>query len=155
MEDSFNWDENNQDDRLEVLEEQERLSAEADAKEAEALVAKDEEEENKEKSGPERLLDTATTVGGAAYGGLEYLNNQKNVGIARGLNGIFTQPQRMWDMGTGEVERQEAENGEYSPGWDPFREFIDENEPKTGGNLPHKLALKWQPKLVELSLLVM
>ena len=36
----------------------------------------------------------------------------------------------MWDMGTGEVERQEAENGEYSPGWDPFREFIDENEPK-------------------------
>ena len=37
-------------------------------------------------------------------------------------------PQRMWDMGTGEVERQEAENGEYSPGWDPFREYIDENE---------------------------
>ena len=31
-------------------------------------------------------------------------------------------------MGTGEVERQEAENGEYSPGWDPFREYIDENE---------------------------
>ena len=61
MEDSFNWDENNQDDRLEVLEEQERLSAEADAKEAEALVAKDEEEENKEKSGPE-LGDTAKDV---------------------------------------------------------------------------------------------
>ena len=39
-------------------------------------------------------------------------------------------PQRMYDMGTGEIERQEAEGGTYSPGWDPFRDYIEDNKPK-------------------------
>ena len=66
------------------------------------------------------------------------------------MNGIFTAPQRMWDMGTGEVERQEAENGEYSPGWDPFREYIDENEGQNWWEKGTQLAMKWFYTLVVL-----
>ena len=70
----------------------------------------------------------ATDIGKDVY--KSYLNNPLNVGMARGLNGIFTMPERMFDLATGEVAKQEEGGGEYSPDWDPFKSYIDENKPK-------------------------
>ena len=129
MEDSFELtpeDSATLDYGINVIEEDERLQAEATKKEAELAEQKKQEEEQEQKSGPEKLVDLGKDVVGA----VKNIETQRNVGIARGLNGIFTMPQRMYDMGTGEIERQEAEGGTYSPGWDPFRDYIEDNKPK-------------------------
>ena len=53
-----------------------------------------------------------------------------NAGFARGLNGLFTLPERTFDFATGAMAEEVESTGSYSPDWDPFREYIDDNAPK-------------------------
>ena len=61
---------------------------------------------------------------------LNQATNARNIGYLRGLNGLFTLPERTWDWATGAMQEETEQNGSYSPGWDPFRETIDNNAPK-------------------------
>ena len=61
---------------------------------------------------------------------LNQATNARNISYLRGLNGIFTAPERGWDWATGAMQEEVEETGSYSPDWDPFRETIDKNAPK-------------------------
>ena len=60
--------------------------------------------------------------------------------MARGLNGLFTLPERTWDWATGAMQEEVETTGSYSPQWDPFRETIDKNAPKNWWEMGTQLA---------------
>ena len=61
---------------------------------------------------------------------LNQATNARNIGYLRGLNGLFTAPERAFDWATGAMQEEKEQTGSYSPGWDPFRQQIDANKPK-------------------------
>ena len=61
---------------------------------------------------------------------LNQATNARNIGYLRGLNGLFTAPERAFDWATGAMQEEKEQTGSYSPGWDPFREQIDQNKPQ-------------------------
>ena len=112
---------------IDLMEEQEKQMAEAARAEQEAALQQKEEEEEEKKgnSGSDGLqkFGDALKSGAEAIGqATDFVTDPINTGIARGLNGVFTLPERTFDLATGEIERQEEENGEYVPDWDPFKE---------------------------------
>ena len=58
---------------------------------------------------------------------LNQATNARNIGYLRGLNGLFTAPERAFDWATGAMQEEKEQTGSYSPGWDPFRQQIDAN----------------------------
>ena len=92
---------------------------------AQAKNAKEAEKEQ-EQLDPDRL----NLNNNPAIQTLNQAANARNIGYLRGLNGLFTLPERTWDWATGAMQKETEQNGSYSPGWDPFRETIDNNAPK-------------------------
>ena len=96
---------------------------------------------NAKESGLDKLVDTAQGAAGAVMGAKEsVMDRGLNTGIARGLNGLFTLPERTFDFATGAMAEEVEQTGSYSPQWDPFREYIDENAPKNWWEMGTQLA---------------
>ena len=85
-----------------------------------------EKEEQQQQLDPDRL----NLNNNPAIQALNQATNARNIGYLRGLNGIFTFPERTWDWATGSMQKEVEETGSYSPQWDPFRKQIDDNAPK-------------------------
>ena len=96
---------------------------------------------NAKESGLDKLVDTAQGAAGAVMGAKEsVMDRGLNAGMARGLNGLFTLPERTFDFATGAMAEEVEQTGSYSPQWDPFREYIDENAPKNWWEMGTQLA---------------
>ena len=83
-------------------------------------------EKEQEQLDPDRL----NLNNNPAVQALNQATNARNIGYLRGLNGIFTAPERAFDWATGAMAEEKEETGSYSPDWDPFRKQIDDNAPK-------------------------
>ena len=136
-------------DREERLKAEEEINrqkqAEKMARYAEQQKAIDEgakaQAKNAKESGLDKLVDTAQGAAGAVMGAKEsVMDRGLNTGIARGLNGLFTLPERTFDFATGAMAEEVEQTGSYSPQWDPFREYIDENAPKNWWEMGTQLA---------------
>ena len=99
--------------------------------------------EKGEQSGFDQFMqagsDLVDTVGGIKE---SVIDRGQNVGIARGLNGVFTLPERAWDFATGAMQEEKEQTGSYSPGWDPFREYIDDNKAENLWELGTQIAFQ-------------
>ena len=92
-------------------------------------------------SGLDKLKETAQGAVDTAVGIKEsVVDRGLNTGIARGLNGLFTLPERTFDFATGAMQEEVETTGSYSPQWDPFRDTIEENAPKNWWEMGTQLA---------------
>ena len=70
------------------------------------------------------------------------IDRGQNAGIARGLNGLFTMPERFFDFATGAMQEEKEQTGSYSPGWDPFRGYIDANKAQNWWELGSQIGFQ-------------
>ena len=96
---------------------------------------------NAKESGLDKFTDAAGQAVDTVMGVKEsVVDRGLNAGMARGLNGLFTLPERTFDFATGAMQEEVEQTGSYSPQWDPFREFIDDNAPKNWWEMGTQLA---------------